>query len=153
MCVCVCVCVKRQNSVVTCCHLKNIHFWSSRRGSVETNLTSIPEDAGSIPGLAQWVKDPVFSMSCGVGHRCGSDLALLWLWRRPKTTVPIRPLAWELPDAMGVALEKQKTNIYIYIHMFINAEHISERIQKNNLPFGIGVRMEVQVEKETYFSL
>ena len=47
-------------------------------------------------------------MSGGVGHRHGSDPVLLWLWHRPAATAPIRPLAWEPPYAMGVALEKTK---------------------------------------------
>jgi len=47
-------------------------------------------------------------VSCGVGHRCGSDLALLWLWRRLVATAPIRRLAWESLYAAGAALEKAK---------------------------------------------
>ena len=45
---------------------------SSPYGSVVTNLTSIHEDAGLIPGLALWVKGSGIAMSCGVG-RSGSD--------------------------------------------------------------------------------
>ena len=47
-------------------------------------------------------------MSCGVGRRCGMDPALLWLWRRPVATAPIRSIAWEPPYATGAALEKAK---------------------------------------------
>ena len=36
--------------------IKIIMFRSSRHGSAEVNMTSIHEEAGSIPGLTQWVK-------------------------------------------------------------------------------------------------
>ena len=50
------------------------------------------------------------AMSCGVGHRRGSDLALLWLWCRLAATSLIRTVAWEPPYArLSAALKKQKT--------------------------------------------
>ena len=66
------------------------------------NPTSIHEGAGVIPGLAQSVK----------------HLALPWLWCRSQTWLRsgaavtmaqalIRPLAWEPPYAVGVALKRQ----------------------------------------------
>ena len=47
-------------------------------------------------------------MSCGVDHRHSSDPTLQWLWCRLAATTSIRPLAWELPYAMDVTLEKIK---------------------------------------------
>ena len=42
-----------------------------------------------------------------MGHRCGSDVVLLWLWHRPAAVGLIRPLAWEPPYAAGAALKKK----------------------------------------------
>ena len=51
-------------------------------------------------------------MSCSVGHRCSSDLALLWLTLPlPLTltaTALIRPLDWELPYAATATLKKDR---------------------------------------------
>ena len=66
------------------------------------------EVAGSIPGLAQWIKDAGLPVSCGVGHRLGLDLVLLWLWCRLEAVALIQPLAWESPNPAGAALKAKK---------------------------------------------
>ena len=57
---------------------------------------------GSIPGLTQRVK----------------DLVLLWLWCRPAATTLIRPLTWEPPYAVSVALNKQKMDDKVDNHVW-----------------------------------
>ena len=70
------------------------------------NPTSIHEDA--VRSLACSVgQGSGIAVSCGVGHRRGSDLALLWLWCRPAAAALIRPVAWELPYATGLALKEK----------------------------------------------
>ena len=82
--------------------LHRVGFREFPCGTVETNLTSVHEDAGSI------LDHLAVAMSCGVGSRSCSDPTLLWLWYRPAAATPIRPLAWELPHAVGEALKSQK---------------------------------------------
>ena len=57
------------------------------------NPTSIHENVGSIPVPRLVGQASGVTMSCGVGHRHGSDPALLWLWYRLGAVAPKRPLA------------------------------------------------------------
>ena len=59
-------------------------------------------------------------MSCGVGHRRSSDLALLWFWHRLAATAPIGPLAWESPYATGAALEMAKKGVPVVAQWLTN---------------------------------
>ena len=72
------------------------------------NLSSIHEDVGLIPGLAQCVRDLVLHELCGLGHTHGLDPELLWLWHRLATAASVRPLPWECPYAAHMALKRQK---------------------------------------------
>ena len=83
---------------------------SSHHGSAVTNLTSIPEDVGTIPGLGQFVK----------------DLALPW------ATAPIWLLAWEPPYATGCSPKKTKQKrktrsdnkyLYLAVHVLSAVSH------------------------------
>ena len=74
-----------------------------------SNPTRNHEVVGSIPslsGLRIWCRSR--GLSCGVGHRHGSNPALLWLWCRPAAVASIGPLAWEPPYALDAALKRQK---------------------------------------------
>ena len=54
-------------------------------------------------------------MSCGVGHRRGSDLALLWLWCRLAAAALIQSLAWELPCAVLKRKVRGATSLVLLI--------------------------------------
>ena len=70
-----------------------------------TNPTSMCEDAGSIPGLAQWLRiQHCCELWCRLQTWLGSGVGMA----EAEAIALIRPLAWERPYAVGAALKKKK---------------------------------------------
>ena len=96
---------------VWCSNLKYM-LQSSHRSSVVIKPSSIHEDAGLIPALTQWIKDPVLPSAVVQVADTPRIQHCLWLWHRLAATAPIQPLAWDPPYAVGEALKRQKNKIY-----------------------------------------
>ena len=93
-----------------------------------TNVHSsiIHNNQNRVPAVAQWVKNPIVSARIQVRSLASLGGLRTWhccklrrrsqMWLRSSnamaaTEVPIRPLAWELPYAAGVAIGKKKPNL------------------------------------------
>ena len=101
------------------------------------NPTSIHENASLIPGLTQWVKEAGVAVSCGVDHRCGSNLVLPWLW--PAATAPIQPLAWKLPY-----VARAHTHTHTHLHPPMLGKSAGKAAKDNRTPGeGPGDREEI----------
>ena len=70
-------------------------------------------------------------MSCGIGHRHSSDLALLWLRCRPAATALNQPLALELPYATDAALKKTKKKKKKSLHVNTLSKKLLEYLTHN----------------------
>ena len=67
-----------------------------------------------VPIVAQWKQIQLGTVGLGVRSLASLSGLRIWrcreLWCRPAATALIRPLAWELPYAVGAALKKMKIN-------------------------------------------
>ena len=80
-------CICRVMQVSSHTDFKNISLPLEFPSWLSVIPTSTHEDVGLIPGLAQWLKGSSVAVNYGVGCRCSSDPALLWLWHRLAATV------------------------------------------------------------------
>ena len=91
-----------------------------------TNPTGNHGVVGSIPGLAQWVRDPGLPRAVVWVADMARIPALLWLWHRPVAVAPIWDpwpgnlhMPWEWPKKWQKDKKKKKRKaILLFFHEF-----------------------------------
>ena len=85
-------------------------FWSCLHGLAETNLPSIHEDGGQIPGLAQWIKDLLFPRAlvqvtdvAWILHCCGCGVS-----QRLQLTFDPQPRNLHIPWVQPPKMKKKQ---------------------------------------------
>ena len=82
-------------------------------------------------------------MSCGIGHRHGSNPALLCLWHRPAGIAPTLSLACELPHASGVVLKSKKKKIQKNLQNRTRLKDFETKFMVTKRETGVGDKLEV----------
>ena len=77
-------------------------MWLSQLRTPLASMRMQDQSLALLSGLKIWD-----CCKLGVGHSCGSDPVLLWLWYRPAAAAPIQPLAWKFPYATSAAIKKK----------------------------------------------
>ena len=98
------------------CKVKKLEFplWLSRLRTQLVSMRMQVQALALLSGFRIWHYHKLWCRSsyC-VGCRFGSDLVLLWMWRRLAAAALILPLAWELSYATGTALKKKKKKSFV----------------------------------------
>ena len=66
------------------------------------------------------------------------------LWHRLAAVAPIRPLAWELPYAMGAALKRKKKKRIAGLRTLRDEQRVHSTTEPRN---GVGKAYKVRVEQ------
>ena len=88
------------------CGPKNTKDKNTKKKQTKTQLVSVRTLVRSLASLSGLRICHCYELWCR--SQTPSDLVLPWLLCRPAAIAPIRPLPWELLNAMGPALKRLK---------------------------------------------